>query len=75
MTKIGSVSIHRKNIQDLVIETFKVKNNLAPKTVNDLFDNKTGNHYDLRRRKDFKLPFENRVCHGNESISYLGPKI
>ena len=70
MTKIGSVSIHHKNIQDLV----KVKNNLAPKTVNDLFYNKTGNHYDLRRRRDFKLPFENCVCHGSESVSYLGPK-
>ena len=44
LTKDGSVSIHHKNIQDVVIEMFKVMNNLAPEIVNDLFDNETEKH-------------------------------
>ena len=34
MLKIdNSVSIHRRNIQDLATEMFKVKNNIAPETM------------------------------------------
>ena len=46
---------------------FKVKNSLAPKTVNDLFDNDTENHYNLRHHTEIRIPFVNSVYHGSES--------
>ena len=54
---------------------FKVKNSLAPKTVNDLFDNDTENHYNLRHHTEIRIPFVNSVYHGSESKYCLGPKI
>ena len=57
------------------IEMFKVTNNLTPKTINDLFYNETENNYDLRHRRDFKIPFVNSVYHDSESISYLCLKV
>ena len=51
LTKVESVSILHRNIQDVAIEMFKVKTSLAPKIVNDLFDNETENYYNLRHRR------------------------
>ena len=39
------------------------------------FDNETENHYNLRHRTEFRIPFVNSIYHGSESISFLGPKI
>ena len=75
LAKDKSVSIHHKNIQDVAIEMFKVKNRLAPKIVNDLFYNETENHYNLRHRTEFRILFVNSIYHGSESISCLGSKI
>ena len=69
-----SVSIHQKSIQDVVIEMFKVKNSLAPKIINDLFDNDTEDHDNLRHRTEFRISLVNSVYHGSKSISCLGPK-
>ena len=54
---------------------FKLKNSLAPKIINDLFDNDTEDHDNLRHRTEFRIPLVNSVYHGSESISCLGPKI
>ena len=48
LKKDTSVFIHHKNIQDAAIKMFKFKNSLTPKTVNDLFDKETENHYNPR---------------------------
>ena len=54
---------------------FKNINGLSPEIVNDIFERKTENHYNLRHQNDFIVPFVNTVYHGSESVSYLAPKV
>ena len=54
---------------------FKVVKGFAPIIINDLFPLKETNNYDLRRALFFKIPRNEAVRNGFESISYLRPKI
>ena len=74
LKKDNSVSIHHRNIQALATEMFKVKNNIAPEIMKELFALKIS-YYDLRNNNSFKSRRVNSVWHGTESVSYLGPKI
>ena len=74
MKKDNSVSIHHRNIQALATEMFKVKNNIAPEIMKELFAPKMIS-YDLRNNDSFKRRRVKFVWHGTESVSYLGPKI
>ena len=74
LKKDNSVSIHHRIIQALATEMFKVKNNIAPKIMKELFAPKLS-PYDLRNSNSFKRKRVNSVWHGTESVSYLGPKI
>ena len=62
LKKDNSVSIHHRNIQALVTEMFKVKNNIAPEIMKEIFAPKMSpdNHTFKRRRV-------NSVWHGTES--------
>ena len=53
---------------------FKVKNNIAPEIMKELFAPKMS-PYDLRNNNSFKRMRVNFVWHATESMSYLGPKI
>ena len=63
LEKDRSVTIHHKNLQVLVTEIFKVKNDLAPKIMKDVFELKEAPHnlrsesnYFIRRNvKDYLL--------------------
>ena len=68
------VTIHLKNVRTLAIETFKVSENLSPQLVTEIFE-KRNNVYDLRNPSEFVRPRIQSVFNGEESISYLGPKI
>ena len=70
----NSVIIHQKNIQALVIIMYKVVNNIAPTIVSELFPFSNVN-YNLRSGSQFHQPSANTVWNGQETISYLGPKI
>ena len=70
----NSVSIHHRNIQALATEMFKVKNNIAPGIMKELFAPKIS-IYDLRNNNSFKRRIVNSVWHGTEWLSYLGLKI
>ena len=74
MEKDSSVSINTRNLRFLVVEMFKVVNSLAPTIINDLFPLKETNNYNLRQTF-FKIPKNETVRNGFESILYLGPKI
>ena len=53
---------------------FKVKNNLAPEIMNDVFEIKE-TPYNLRHNCDFTRRSIKTVKYGSQSISFLGPQI
>ena len=73
--KDGSVSIHHRNIQALATEICQVKFGYTPSIFSDLFNQKEISPYNPRTHPEFRVPLARTVYHGNESISYLGPKI
>ena len=70
LLKNGTVSIHHKNIQILATEMFKVKTELSPEIISDIFTQIMNNHYNLRHINHFETPFVR-----TERVSYLGLKI
>ena len=74
LRKNNSVSIHHRTIQVLTIEMLKVKNNIAPEIMKELFVPEIS-PYDLHYDNLFKRGRVNSVWHGTESVSYLGSKI
>ena len=74
LKKDNSVPIHHINIEVLATEMFKVKNNITPEIMKELFAPKIS-PYNLRNKNSFKRRRVNSVWHGTESVSYRGPKI
>ena len=60
-------SIHHRNIQALTTEMFKVKNNIAPEIIKELFAPKVSS-YELRDNNSFKRRRVNYVWHGTDNI-------
>ena len=54
---------------------FKIKNDLSPEIMTELFEQRNEHHYNLRNNVHFITPQIRAVYHGSESISFLGPKI
>ena len=52
---------------------FKVKNNIAPEIMKELFAPKMS-PYDLHNSNSFKRRTVNSGWHGTESVAHLGPK-
>ena len=71
----NSVTVHQKNLQVLVTEIYKVKHEIAPEIMKDIFELQNPS-YNLRssciqlRREKIKI-----VHYGLQSLRYLGPKI
>ena len=75
LEKDSSVFIHNRNLQILATEMYKIKNNLSPPIIADLFEQRNEQHYNLRNWAQFSLPAIRTVYQESESISFLGPKI
>ena len=73
LNKDDSVSIHHRNLQKLVIEMYKVKNNLSPSIMNHIFE-KRHNTYNLRNDCTWASSNIHTVYNGTETISFRGPK-
>ena len=71
----STFSIHCQNIQTFATEMFKLKNELSPPIVCDIFTQRINNYYNLRNINYFETPFLITVYIGIETISYFGPKI
>ena len=54
---------------------YKLKNDLSPLIVTELFEQRNEQHYDLRKNSQLAIPPVRTVYHESESISFLGPKI
>ena len=74
LIKDNSVSIHDRNLQRLATEIFKVKNNLSPKFMSDIFSESTNPH-NLRSKATLKTSNVKSVHNGTETVSFRGPEI
>ena len=50
LEKDGSVSVHNRNLQILAIEMYKIKNDLSPLIITELFEQRNEQHCDLRKK-------------------------
>ena len=68
---MGKTTEFRKSrLQDILIYMYKVKHNLVPKTMIDIFPI-SNSKYNLRN-KDFSISRVNTTKYGKHSIRYLG---
>ena len=68
-------TVHERNIQLLLTEMFKAKNNIEPHLQQDIFE---ASHYQgptLRSSKYFSKPKINTVKYGERSLQYLGTRL
>ena len=72
LEKDNSFTIHERNLQKLAVEMYKVKNNLSPRPVQEIFRQQE-NTTNLRNNKDWNIPKVRTVNHGIETIRYRGP--
>ena len=80
LKKDNSVRVHHRNIQFLAIEMFKVKLDIAPSFMNDIFQKRLVSKESvvcaLRSQSEFYNYNNPRtVLYGTETIRCLGPKI
>ena len=73
LNKDDSVSIHHRNLQKLVTEMYKVKHNLSPVIMNNIFTEQRI-QYDLRSDCTWASSNIRTVYNGTETISFRGPK-
>ena len=64
---------HHRNIQALLIEVFKMKNELAPPIMESIL-NKRFNTYNLRNFQEFATERKRTVWYGPETLSYRYPQ-
>ena len=66
-------TLYTRRLQAIAITMYKVKNDLAPPYIADLFT-VTSSQYHLRNH-DFVIPRFRTVAYGKHSLTYLGPVI
>ena len=67
----NSVTTHQRNLQLLMIEIFKTKNDLNPTFMKDVFTERD-NYHSLRNINHFQLPKVRTRKYGTENIQYRG---
>ena len=72
--KDKSFKIHERNLQKLVTEIYKIKNNLAPTFMKNIFSI-SDNPVNLRKKTSFNTFNVKTVHNGLDTISYRGPQI
>ena len=64
------MTIHQNNLQLLMVEIFKTKNNLNPAFMKDIFTERDV-QYNLRRKNHLQLPNVKTAKHGIANIQYI----
>ena len=72
LEKDNSLTIHDKNLQKLAIEMYKVKHNLSPLPVTEIFT-RLDNIHNVRNKECWEIPKARTVNYGIETIRYRGP--
>ena len=72
LDKDGAVTIHHRNLQRLALEMYKVKNNISPAPVREIFTEHINTH-DLRHKRLWEIPKISSVYCGSETLRYRGP--
>ena len=75
LDKDKSVSIHQRNLQVFAIMLYKIKNNLSPEIVREIFYANSQTLYDLRCNLEFQTINVHTVRYGTESLSFMANKI
>ena len=75
MQKDNSVSVHKKNLQYLVTETFKVKSGYSPIILNEVFNFQENEICNLRSGIHSASRNMHTAYFGTDTISSLGPKL
>ena len=73
LKKDKSVSIHHRNVQNLAIEMYKVKNHLSPTIIQDIFEEKELSS--CRSGSSFVRPKVSSVNKGLNSLRNFGPVV
>ena len=68
-------TVHERNIQLLLTEMFKAKNNIEPHLLQDIFEATNYQGPTLRNSKYFSKPKINTVKYGERSLQYLGTRL
>ena len=74
LLKDNSVTVHTRNIQLLATEMYKVRNNISPDYIREIFPI-SNSAYNTRVPNTFKRPSVKTVAWGTETLRNLGPKI
>ena len=74
LNKDNSFSIHRRNLQFLATEMFKIHRGLSPEILRQTFVPKTSS-YNRCRNDIFEKQKVHSIFHGTESLPFLGPII
>ena len=69
----NTFTIHERNLQKLATEMYKMKNNLSPSFLSDIFL-QSQNPYELRNKNICKTENIHTVFYGSETVSFRGPK-
>ena len=73
LDKANLPTLYNRRLQDICILMYRVKHNLCPRTICNLFQ--ASNHTYRLRKADFALPRFNTVAYDRHSLRYLGPKL
>ena len=75
LKKDGGFTVHERNIQKLLTEMFKAKNNIEPHLLQGIFEANTYEGPTLRHSKYFSRPNVNTVKYGEKSLQNLGVRL
>ena len=68
------LNIHRQCIKTVAIQMYKIKNQMVPSYVQELFTRKES-HYSIRDNDLFNIPRFKTVSYGKKSFRYFGAKL
>ena len=75
LKKYNSFTIHHRNIQAMAIEMFKLRNDLGPSLLANIFQVNNNVRPGLRSHSEFARPTINTVHYGKDSLRYFGSLI